>query len=471
MRHYKVLNWEYAVEAIQKIIGTSPKKTYILRYRLEYYLSIAGQNRFSKRLTSFLQDLLGFFSTIRYIFLYQVIKKPVSLKGDIIFFISDNPSFLRTTLPLVSEIISRKTPVAVFCPANHYRRLGKKIAPEIFASVQVIESLDTQRSVLSRLIAILAGSLKSVLDAIWFASRPIRHSATASAGLLRYSLSHYYYHPAWRKIFDDSRKKVLAANDYWFWESLLFTAAMSARAHSYVLQHGKLSDLYYPLFAKQFIAWSKADKTIMVGEYGARDEEIVVAGYPYFDETYNKAVEVNRRIPGFQRPYIAFLSQPYVTVMSHTAESYNTVTGWFYSLSGDAEIQKKYLLKLHPFDKEQNYPGRPGNIEISKEPLADVLEKISVVLTLDSTSMYEAALFNTITIQCLPPGETFFQDVSSTGMTLCVHSPEELKTILLTLSRDQEYFNSKANKALSALENTFANLGRSKEYIADLITS
>jgi hypothetical protein len=415
-------------------------------------------------LKKLLINLLGFLSIVRYIYLNQVSRrKKLPVDARYVFPISDSASFLKTVLPVIRGLLDHGLEPFILCPANHYKKLTNSLAPDIAERLIVFEQVDTGRSLLSIHFAMLGSFLASIWDMLWLLFQPIQKKAVSATGFGRYALTSRYFGKYWHNFFQEKNRMLIGANDYWFWESLLFTAAEPNSSESVVIQHGKLSDLYYPLFAKRFFAWGQADRDMMINEFDARPEEIVVTGSSYFDTVYHKFDHLAEN-DSAQKDWIVFLSQPFHSHTSFAKRHYDHAVEWFYGLTSIAH-GKELLLKMHPFDKAAFYSDRPASVQITEADIVTTMQRATIVLFLDSTASYEAAMAGVVSVQCLEESATAFNDQSETGLAIRVKSMKELQDVVAMLLNDTAFYREALSKSRAALDYYFANLGHANEAI------
>jgi len=124
MRIFSIKSWEYAVKSFDLI---SKQKKYAVRYRLEYYQFVFGKSKLKNRISGAFNFILGYFSEIRYLLLYQFFNSTTLPKDAlIVIHISNSNSFLKTIIP-ISEMLLKSGQNPIFlCPANHYEVLKKR---------------------------------------------------------------------------------------------------------------------------------------------------------------------------------------------------------------------------------------------------------------------------------------------------------------------------------------------------------
>ncbi|RYD83625.1 MAG: hypothetical protein EOP53_00310 [Sphingobacteriales bacterium] len=465
MREYSIKNWEKAISDIAKI---AVEKKYAERFRLEYFQLISNHTSATKSLENALLHWLSFFNIYRHLITNQLFAKRIKLTDyKHVIFISTNPSFIKTVSPIINLLLERGEKPLILCGGNHYKTLKKILPQSIFQHTHICESIFIANK-LSSFLKLLAAPFLAVKDAGWFAFQPVEKAVSCSSNFARYALVHHYFSKSLTSQFNEKKYTIIGAVDYWFWESLLFTTARATQSKSIVLQHGKLSDLYYPLFAKEFYAWGEADYVEMTEKYLAKPEEIVKAGSPYFDNLYEKILERNPIQKDYKKKNVVFFAQPYGEHKSMSPEYYAEVLGWINSLKNnfpDCNIS----LKLHPFDKTEFYEKYLGDITINNGNLLDILLETDILLTVDSTTALEAAVAKIPAIQCLPNKQTVYSDMSSTGLTLKAQTFEELTNLIDKLLHDKAFFEQTIYASSKALNYYFYNLGHSIDRIAELL--
>lgn len=463
MRKYSVKNWGLAVETLEKL---SARKNYVIRFRLEYFQYLSSHGNAMKSLKNASLNWLSFFNIYRHLITNQLFKKRIKLSDyRFVVFISTNPSFIKTVSPVINILLERGVKPLILCGGNHYHQLNNLLPQSIFQHVHICESVYVGNR-FNSFFRLVSAPFLAVKDAIWFAFQPVEKAGSAANNFARYALVHHYFSNAFTKQFNQKKLTLLAAVDYWFWESLLFTTAKDTISNSIVLQHGKLSDLYYPLLAKQFYAWGEADYEEMTEKYLAKPEEIIKAGSPYFDNLYKTILKETSNTERKSRKKIVFYAQPYGEHKSMSPEYYIEVLNWVNTLKSkltDYDVS----LKLHPFDKAVFYKKNAESLSILEGDLISALEQTEIMLTVDSTTALEAAVAHIPAIQCLPLNHAVYSDMSHTGLTLKTQTQEELFKLINKLLTDKAFFDETIYASSQALNYYFYNLGHSLEFIAE----
>jgi len=281
-------------------------------------------------------------------------------------------------------------------------------------------------------------------------------------------MAHHYFDGYWRKFYSGGDKIFLAADDKYIWEMLHFSNVKNTGSQSFVFQHGKMSDVYYPTPAKTFCAWGNLDRQRMIMEFEALEHEIISVGSPYFDKVFN-LIKKTKSVPKQEREFVSFLGQPLYTYAA-AAPYYATALSWFYKLSQKEHINKKFIIKPHPHDHLSYYESRPNNVVLITENIIQVMEKSLITFTVDSTSMLEASVIFTPSIQLLPIGNTTFSDDSETKISLKAETYAEFEALVYKLYDDPEFYQKTIEESSQALHLYFNNLGHSLENIKELIS-
>ncbi|MGZ5243958.1 MAG: hypothetical protein ACXWW0_08690 [Bacteroidia bacterium] len=462
MRKYSIQNWQLAVDTFTKLAA---KKSYAERFRLEYFQYISGHGSTKQNLKRYLSHWLSFLNIYRHLITQQLFRKRVKLADHkFIVFISTNPSFIKTVSPVINLLLEHGEKPLILCGANHYKALKNLLPESIFQHVHICESI-TVANKFTSFLKLFAAPFFAFKDAIWFGFQPVEKAGAAASNFARYALVHHYYSKSLTDQFNRQKYTIIGAVDYWFWESLLFTTAKDTISNSIVLQHGKLSDLYYPLFAKKFYAWGEADYEEMTQKYLAKPEEIVKAGSPYFDNLYKQILKETSGPKSESRKHIVFYAQPYGEHKSMSPQHYIEVLNWVNTLKNKLE-DYDVSLKLHPFDKADFYRKNAKNINILNGDLISALESTKIMLTVDSTTALEAAVAKIPAIQCLPLNHAVYSDMSPTGLTLKAESQEELLDLVNKLLTDKAFSEQTIYASTQALNYYFYHLGHSLDFIA-----
>jgi hypothetical protein len=466
-REFYIKEWGYSVKLMERL---AKKKEYVKRFRLEYSIFLSGFKTRGKRVRYFFEYILRYGSMLLHFVRYQFTQtKKINPESVYIFHVTNSVSILKTVVPVIELLIKEGITPVLLCPANQYHKLSAVMDKRLYELVTVFEQVNTGRNFLSRISALAWAVLRSFGAMIWFSCQTGEGSFFSSTNFARYSLAHFYFDDFWQNYFRQGKKVLLAADDFWFWESLLFTTAYSSNTRTICLAHGRVSDLSYPMLAKQLYAWGEIDYREMLDKFGARPEEVVIAGSLYFDKVYNDIRATLDQTSAFEKPSISFFTQPYIKVIASTEPYYREVISWFYELSEVAYSGKEFVIKPHPFEDVAYYQDRPEKIVLSKEPILTALGHTCIMLTVDSTSYLEACMFGVPLIQLLPKGEPIFIDVSATGLTHKIQSANELRELVKNLLSDKEFYKHSVDRSSTALSKFFYCLGESEGKLKELL--
>src|SRR6185437_8693264 len=304
--------------------------------------------------------------------------------------LSDSNSFLKTILPVCEMLLEHKCEPIFLCPANHYSRLMARLGRETTSRLFRYEQVQIHRNKVKAFLNLLRAFALSFLDTIWFIFQPVKRSFSTYLSFGRHSFVHHYSDRFWMKYFNTDKKIFVAAEDQYLWEVALFDNIHVTQSLSYVFQHGKLSDAYYPTAAKQFCTYGIIDFNKMIKEFKASPSEILDIGSPCFDKIYNHYHD-NPVTANHEHLCITFFAQPFYRVVATSTANYLSALDWFYELSANKRLNNyKFILKLHPHDLPSFYSSRPPNIEIAHDNLLSLIEKSLFTLTVDSSSIFEA---------------------------------------------------------------------------------
>ena len=448
----------------------SKRKNYVTRFRIDYYAFVFGTSSAKDFLRKFMLNIIGFASLIRYVLIYQMGKsKKLDSYSKYIIHLSDSNSFLKTILPVCDMLLENGAKPLFLCPGNHYDRLVKRLDPKIVASLFRYEQIQMYPNKVMVIINMTRALILSAFDVIWFIFQPVKQSFATSLSFRKHSFVHHYSDRFWKSFFEADKKIFLAAEDQYLWEAALFWNIKGTPSLSFVFQHGKLSEVYYPTLAKYFCVLGVIDYKKMVDEFNASPAEICEVGSPCFDLIYNH-YQKNPVRKGNEQKYIVFFAQPWYRVSAVSVTYYRTVLNWFYKLSENRQLnQYKFILKLHPHDLTYFYSSRPSQIEIAHNNLLELIEKSIFTITVDSSSIFESAFCGVPAIQTIVQGHDLFADESSTGISVRTSSYEELETLALRLIEDKAFYNQTLTDSGKALHLYFSNLGHSLDIIKELL--
>lgn len=466
-RQFSNKSWEYVINQFDNLSKT---KSYVLRFRIDYYSFVYGTSSGKDYLKRLFLNFIGFASQLRYLIFYQF-GKTIKLDDNAkhIVHLSDSNSFLKTILPVCDMLLKSNAKPVFLCPANHYKRLIDKLEPKITQSLFRYEQIRYFPNKIAVAGHIIRALLLGIFDTIWFIFQPISQSFATSLSFGRHAFVHHYTDHFWKHFFDDRQKVYLAAEDQYLWEASVFSNIKETKSLSFVFQHGKLSDVYYPTLAKKFCTLGEIETNKMIDEYKASREEICEVGSPCFDLIYNH-YQKNPVINAKDNILIVFFAQPWYRVSTSSITNYQEVLHWFYKLSALPEFKKyKFILKLHPHDLASFYEGRPLNIELAHDNLLALIEKSVFTITVDSSSIFESAFCGIPSIQTIPKTRDLFSDESATGIALKANDYKELEEIGLSIINDNVFYDDVLLRSKKALNHYFSNLGHSLEVIKEIL--
>jgi len=467
MRAFRVAGWEYSLKKLERI---SKKKHYAERFRFEYYIFLSGKSKKKDAFQSVVENILGYLNEVRLIIKHQLFQAKNPIKDHrVIVFLSNNNSFLKTIVPIVKRLIQEGENPLLICAANHLQPLTANSLSIGFGDrLQIAEQIEAYQGPLKKTAMICYAVFRSTVDLLWFAFQPIKMSGTASFAFWKYALLHHYYSPFWHTMLKENHLKILSADDQYAWESLIIDNAHDTQSETFIFQHGKISELYYPSFAKKLCLWGSMDKKVMLDEYGATDTELVNIGSPYFDNVFNEVGQKNKS-GNRQTKYITFLGQPFYRAWYQTVPFYQQALDWFYKLSENKSFDLQFIFKPHPHDHMAFYTNMPASVKILNENILSILYESLIIVTIDSTSMLEAAACQRPTIQVLPAGSEVFIDETHTKIAIKAETWEQFETLTHKLNDDPAFYSQTVEDSSKALELYFFNLGHSLEKIMDLV--
>ena len=467
MRKFNFWEWEYA---LNEFANLSKKKWYVQRMRLEYCFLLTDVNPFKKRAKVYLEYLIGYINVVRALYYYQLVKpSPAPGPNRILAIYSSNHAYLQNIKPVLMAL-AKEQQVTFLCSAHHLKKLAGKLDQDILAKTTIIESIVYgSRGFIARLFRVTGASLVGLIDGIWFAFRGIKRSASFSSAFCMYSATEYYFGKDIRKYYT-ADTRIIASSEHWVWESLYMLAAKDKGVRSYILQHGVIGDYSYPLFASKFLSWGTFDKEKMLETFKAAPNEVELIGSPYFDTVYQRVQEYKLTESQFSQPYIVFLGQPLMGTRFIEQGYYEEFLERFYALQPIAEaLGKKLLIKMHPADKPVYYDSRPSFVDVSNEPLMEVLAKTCMAVTVDSTSVFEGVMFGVPCYQTGIEGMLRKVDFAASGVCMRENNSQSLYNSVLNLLSKKEIYNKAVNNANDALPKYYFGLGTSIPRILDLL--
>jgi len=466
MRKFTDPQWGYAIDVFRKI---SARKKYAEKARLEYFNFYVECTSSGAWLKTYFTEWLRFIKLWANLFYFQLFK-PVKPGKDIefVFLISNNNTYIQHLKGIINHYIAEGKNIIILCPANQFSVLQTKLDKDFLPYLVRLEQISSGGNFITKTIRWLYSFCAAITDGFWFWGQGVEKSFYFSSSFCRYSLAHHYFSKEFRQFFS-TKRKLIAADDHWFWESLVFYEARETDSESFVLQHGVMGDFQYPMFAKKFLAWGKHDADRMVNDFGASSNEVEKAGSPFFDRVYLSHRDVSST-GQFDKPYITFLTQYFFDSPFVKPEHYREIIQRFYALQPIADkYNRKLVIKLHPLDKATHYNDRGENIILTREPLIDILEQSCIALTLDSTSIYETALLKIPIFQSHLKEITRFMDFSGFDLTIKTQSLDQQNESIDDLLSSELLYKERIAHQDKALGNFFFALGDSINTMAGII--
>jgi len=466
MRKFAEPEWGYTVGIFDKI---SAKKKYAVKARLEYFNTRVECSSSGAWFKTYYIEWLKFIKLAANLFYFQVFK-PIKPGSDIefVFLISNNNTYIQHMKGIINHYIAENRKIIILCPANQFGLLQTKLDKSYIPYLRRFEQISAGGNFIVKLSGWFYSFFAGIFDSFWFWGQDVKSPFYFSSSFAKYGFIHHYLDRQYNKVFKVKRKLV-AADDHWFWESMVFYAARETGTASYLLEHGIVGDYQYPMFAKKFLAWGQFDADKMLKEFEAPPGEVEKTGSPFFDLVYLKYKDGpdNGQL---DKPYITFLTQYYFDSPNVKPEHFRQVIERFYALQPIAEKHnRKLVLKLHPLDKPSHYFDKGDKVILTREPLIDVLEQSCVALTFDSTSIFEAVLLKVPILQSHLKEKTRFADFTGSGLTLNIQSLEEQNEIIDKLLGSRTQFEERIIQQNRALDNYFFGLGHSIQTMAEVI--
>jgi hypothetical protein len=467
-RKFVYKNWKYAIEVFERL---AKRKPFSERFRLEYFHLLSENTTSKKLLMLWILNTASIFKLWFDIFRRQISSpKQDWSEKSIVIVVTRNNVYLQTLKPVIEYLIENRMDIKIFCPQKHMNYTGNYLGPRAANYLYAIEGFRYKNGVVKKTVSLSLSFIIAVANGFWFTFQPVRQKIWLSPVFSRYALTEYFFGRELRLLFA-SGAKLISANDHWMWESLFFTAAREVKASGYVMQHGVIGDITYPIFAKQFLAWGAYDAGKFINEFGAKPDEVSIIGSPHFDKVYEKVLKSKTTANQYHKKSIVYLSQYFFNSNFIEPGYYQKIIDRFCELSSiAASYDKQLVIKLHPADKKEYYTGLPANVIISTEPLLEVLENTCLAFTIDSTAIFEAVMYGIPVMQSGIEG-MIRGDLNFSGNGLCDHSNTQngSENFVKDLLSDEERFNKRVQKANNALSHYYFELGKSVEKVYQLL--
>lgn len=197
-------------------------------------------------------------------------------------------------------------------------------------------------------------------------------------------------------------KFVLLSNDIMYPSRLIAFVSSMNNTRNISLQHGVISDDYFPLMADNIGVYSQFEKELLKSKYNINTKRIEIMGNPRWDYLY----KLNNLKTKGTDSYIMVISQ---TSYLDTYPKDERVILFIKHL--DSLIKKleniTFKIRLHPNETISNYQLYSSILEYknvtitqSNESLIESIQNSKFVIMINSTTVYEALLLGKNCILC-----------------------------------------------------------------------
>lgn len=444
-------------------------------FKREYQIFI-NRGRFDKFWFSS-KTLIKILIKVWYIIIGQNKKgaKPSFNRNDLLVIVTDNPSYLQQLIPVIKHLVNNShLDITLLCERFSYPYTKKYLNKQGISPSRINLFENIGKELRSSSVNGALGKMRTIFPQIkddckiWL-SCDVRDKWLLLPTFFYYSLVYRYY----SDLFDQeitSCQGVLSANDQWVWENLTFQTAKRNGIKSLVLQHGVITERYYPISADKIAVWNYTNKDFLTDSCNAAPEEILVSGSPYLSRLFinNQSNDADH----FDKKYIVFFSSNFFKFSHVNSNAYEDIIDIFAGLHSLAnECNKQLIIKLHPWDKKKYYKKWHSVFAFTKTPILDILDDTCIAMSIKSTSLFESSISGIPAFQIKTPDIKEFTDFSVHGITTTVESNYILDQEVRNLLVYEENYKQHVQKTQEALKAFFPNLGRTNEVIEDYFLS
>jgi hypothetical protein len=458
MRQFDITEWGESINLFNKATG---KKRWMIRYRVAYTDLIVANKTGSRRYYNFLLKTFFLFRNIIKVFSAAFFRKSFLWEGKkTVFLVSANVTYTQHVVPVAEQFYKDGKDIILLCESLDRKDVEKFITTRSNIPLHLLHDIETiGRKSINDYISWLWLPFQMVYSLIEFYSLKIPGYFWVFTSFTRFAFIKHYFENRAEEWLVSGTEMLISANDHWRWESMLHDIATQRNVPNYVIQHGLLNELFYPMVAHRFCAWGEYYKEEMVRKFEAKPEEIIVTGSVYLDNLYNLS---NNQKNLKKKQYITFLSQPYTKSSMLLGDgSYQRLILW---LNKILPIAEKYgyrlLIKLHPRDYEY-YHSTVNCNEFSRKALSEVFSETELAITVDSAAIIEASFFDIPVIQLYEPQVRKYWDMSKEGLSIRVDSDEELCSTVEKLLGDASFRKAATDNIRNAYQRHFHSLGNS----------
>lgn len=298
---------------------------------------------------------------------------------------------------------------------------------------------------------------------------------------IRRNILGYYYHIyltlIYRQIFDLLFSKIstrysISTSDFWPPENQFVQTAIKHGYNTYVIQHGVISEYWWPFDAGYYLVWGELHKDQLV-KLGVPEGNIIVVGMPALDKNVN--INTDYKINNFTKKKILIISQTQTPSFSE-----NIYIKYASILKVLIEMDDDYIItvKLHP-NEEMTFYDKYGFSNLKKfnfikheRPIHEMIIESDLCITFFSTGGLEAiALNRALAVMNL---ESWMEDLAwwpKYGGGLYIPDDISLRELLIKISKDAQYINILIENQKIFMRKSFSNYGNASNAIIEKLSS
>lgn len=291
--------------------------------------------------------------------------------------------------------------------------------------------------------------------------------------LYYYIYSTLLYRHTFNYLFSKITSKcAVSTSDFWPPENQFIQLAKDHGYNTYVIQHGIISEFWYPFDAMYYFVWGELHKDQLVS-YGAVAENIFVAGMPALDKNININTDYKNELLTLKN--ILIISQTHALLLKEKDfKKYAACLRIFNQMEEDYIV----TVKLHPsedmsFYDKYGFSKLKNFIFIKDErPLHDLIIESDLCITFFSTGGLEAIALNRALV--VMNFKSWIEDMAwwpKHGGGVYIRDDEALREFLKEIFNDENYIYVLLENQKDFMNKSFSNIGNASNIIINKIMS
>jgi hypothetical protein len=279
---------------------------------------------------------------------------------------------------------------------------------------------------------------------------------------------------------------VLVLSEIGFHEQIMIKMAKKMKIPVILVQHGLYYDTQkafsfnnfagiFPFDSDKFIAWGKIMEKYAI-DCGISDNKIMALGSPSLDGHFDQSAHVSDMSEDYVLLATSSPTNNFVSDLTmQTREQYEESIKIICKVV--RKMNKKLIIKLHPFSEEMNISGMINEIDptiqiIKNADFVSLVKSCQIFVTIDmSTTILEAQIFQkpviTLTVKNYGFGDP---EVLRTNSCISTNM-DNFEKVLMKVMEDPAYKKNITKNGTNFLNNYISNQGKASEKISEFLES